>query len=167
MINYDALPSTPGSGFFKEPGQYLATIESAVMKASKTGGTPYLVVTYNLTDTKGKGAGKYFDNFFDSDKEIPLYKIKAFVDALQFGNLGAFELEHLTKICVGKSLIIKLDTDAKDPTKNTINVFAKDIYLPASNWAAVSGGVDTPVINAPDATDADGFETISGSEDDY
>lgn len=176
-INFDALPNSKPTSFFKEPGLYKAKITHAEMRTPKTTeGKPYLSVTYELTNSKNEPAGKFFDSFFESDSEIPKWKIKRFIEALGITGLTTFELKDLTKVCVNKTILVDITTDRNDPEKNVVDVFTGDVYYPASEWFAKTAtaedilndkesSVNTPNINAPDAKDAEDVDaSLSDSE---
>lgn len=157
-INFDSLPTARPAGFVFPAGHYKATVETAELKTSKTG-NPYLNIRSSLTDTAGKVVGKFYDIHTESDKDIPRYKLGAFIRALGINFEGAtFELKDLTKLCVGKTYIVTLNVDEKrDPAQNQVEVFKEDPYYPIAMWASFGGQGGVPVnptINAADATDA-------------
>ena len=160
-ISYDSLPDSKPTGYFKEPGIYKAKIITAEMRKGQTSGKNYLSITYELTDKNNKPAGKFFDNFFDVDKEIPKWKIKRFITAIGLTGLTTFELSQLTKICVNKTILVDIGVDSKDKDKNVVDVFTGDVYYPEAEWLANTGSAEdilsggtTPTINALDAVDA-------------
>lgn len=109
--------------------------------------------------------------FFESDSEIPKWKIKRFIEALGITGLTTFELKDLTKICVNKTILVDITTDRNDPEKNVVDVFTGDVYYPASEWFAKTATAEdilsgnTSNINAPDAKDAEDVDaSLSDSE---
>ena len=128
-INFDEINAAEGSGSAGKSGRFLATIESAVMKAPKTPGRPdYLAITYNLMTLDGKKAGKFWDNITEPTSDIPKYKLKRFIEACEIKGLTNFELKDLAKIVPGKTIGIDLMPDRNDPSKSVIDVFSGMIY---------------------------------------
>lgn len=164
MINFDALPKHCPMGTLKA-GTYVATIEKAEMKQGKDPmKPPYLNLTYAMETSDGKGCGKHFDIISDvteNSHQIIKYKVRRFVEALELP-LIQFELKDLTKVVVGKKLIVDIMMDKNDPPRPQVNVFGA-AYYPISQFANVFGvppmedlgnGYFGEDINASDADDA-------------
>jgi hypothetical protein len=165
-INFNALPSDKPNAL-PDPGKYFAVIEKAEMKSSTTDPNKpdYLSITFALTNKEGKSCGKIFDILSESDKDLIRYKIQRFITALNIPITGNFELKDLTKIVVGKKLILDVTIDdpkKKDPNspysaKAVVDVFSGMIYYPIAEASAIFGiqpPTDGGTINAPDAADA-------------
>ena len=153
MINFNELPNSKPAGFsIIEKGRYLGTIEKAEMKQGKdVSKPPYLNITWNLTKD-GKPMGKFFDLITEpGDSDIPRYKLKRFITALELPITGAFTLADLSKMVPGKSAYIDITVDEKsEPARNQVDVFTGEIYYSVNDI-----GVDetTDEIAANDAAD--------------
>lgn len=159
MINFDTLPNDkPVSQ--AEPGAYFGTIEKAEMKQPKDPSKkPYLSVTYGLTNKEGKSFGKFFDLITESEHDIARYKLKRFIVALELPLTGAFELADLTKIIVGKKLILDLVKDTKsEQPRLTVDLFTGMAFYPLSEATEKFGIAAVGEINASDAHDAPVYE---------
>ena len=157
MINFNELPNTKPAGFSTiEKGRYLGTIEKAEMKQGKDPSKPpYLNITWNLTKD-GKPMGKFFDLITEpGDSDIPRYKLKRFIQALELPITGAFTLADLSKMVPGKSAYIDITVDEKsEPARNQVDVFTGEIYYSVNELTGVETN-DTSVdeISADDAAD--------------
>lgn len=143
-ISYDSLPTTKPVGFTLPAGKYMATITKAEINFSPANPAPkgYLAVTYDITDGD-KGKGKFWDNIFDSDKQLLRYKLMRFINALQLPLEGEFELKDLCKIIKGKKLVMILKIDEKNAKgpKNELDMFDSEIFYPIAEWASLQFGV--------------------------
>lgn len=165
-INYDELPQERPTGGLLEAGKYKADILKAEMKKGSTG-SDYMALTYDLTGVEGE-KGKLWDNFFDSDKELPRYKLQRLITALNLNLTGSFELKDLCKIVAGKQLIVDVGVDEKNERgpRNTVDVFKDEIYYPISEWASLTG--DFIVVSASDAEPDDAVATpVTNTVDEY
>ena len=129
MINFDALPTSRPAGegnTLVDKGRYSATIKDAKMKKSKAG-TPYLTVMFQLHTTP---AVNVFDNFFDSDKPLPMFKLGQFLRALPNTITGQLTLEDIAKICVGKDMVVAIKQEANEgyAPRNIVDAFDDVIY---------------------------------------
>ena len=127
-INFDELPKTNESSFtVLENGTYRCKIKDAKIPAGKD----YLVVTFAVTGKNGQTT-TIFDNFFDSEKQLPRYKLAQLIRALQIPLTGSFELKDLPKIIVGKELMaaIKQEQNEGYSARNVINAFDDEIFSP-------------------------------------
>ena len=150
MINFDALPTTRPAGegnTLMDKGRYSATIKDAKMKTSKAG-TPYLTVMFQLHTVP---AINVFDNFFDSDKPLPMFKLGQFLRALPNTISGQLTLEEVAKICVGKDMIVAIKQESNEgyAPRNIVDAFDDVIYSRVNTAAAdasfpVDDGSDTP-----------------------
>lgn len=159
MINFDDLPNKrPDSGFKIVTGFLKGEIASAEIKDSPNTGASYLALVIDLTDGAGKNCGKLWDNFFDSDKELPRYKLKRLIDATGIQLSGAFTLADLAKVLPRRKLIVDVTEDKKsDRPRATVNVFDNEIYYPINTWALLTEPDATPFdeeIPAPADEDA-------------
>lgn len=168
-INFDTLPtSNPGGGVVPK-GTYFATIDKAEMRTPKprddgSVGKPYLNLQLSLQTADGKAAGKLFDILSESDHELVRYKLRRFIEALEIPITGNFELKDLTKIVVGKKLIVDVAPDKQN--RSAVDVFSGDIYYSVAEASRIFGnnaGLTGP-INAPDAEDV---PFTGGTPDDY
>lgn len=156
-INFDALP-TDKPYSLPDPGLYLAQIEKAEMKSPKDPAKkPYLSLQYQLYNKEGKKSGKLFDLLPDSEHEFVLYKLSRFIKALEIPMHGNFELKDLTKIVVGKQMLVDVTIDNKgDKPRAVVDAMKDAIYYPVSTAQELFGRVyvgENETINAPDALD--------------
>ena len=139
-INFDSLPgnkpfSTP------VPGTYYATIDTAEMKQPKDPSKPlYLNLKLKLKTPDGKNAGVIFDILTESEHSLMQYKLKRFLLALGVSFEGEFELKDLSKLCVGKEIIV--DTKIEEgtegrPDKAVVDVLTNEIYYNLSEAKVV------------------------------
>ena len=156
-INFDALSNSKGYNI-PEPGTYLATIESAEMKQGKDVSKPmYLNVKYKLTNKDGKSVGTIFDILTESEHQLMQYKLKRFLLAIGISFEGEFELKDISKLCVGKQLIVDVKKeDAKDNMREraVVDLFTGDIFYNIKEAKDIFGEAHTDTINADDAEDA-------------
>lgn len=153
MINFNELPNTKPAGFTTiEKGRYLGTIEKAEMKQGKDASKPpYLNITWNLSKN-GKPMGKFFDLITEpGDSDIPRYKLKRFIQALELPITGAFTLADLAKMVPGKSAYIDITVDEKsEPARNQVDVFTGEIYYSVNDTGTENTSDE---ISASDAAD--------------
>lgn len=156
-INFDALSNSKGYNI-PEPGTYLATIESAEMKQGKDVSKPmYLNVKYKLTNKDGKSVGTIFDILTESEHQLMQYKLKRFLLAIGISFEGEFELKDISKLCVGKQLIVDVKKEeAKDNMREraVVDLFTGDIFYNIKEAKDIFGEAHTDTINADDAEDA-------------
>lgn len=166
MINFDNLPSNKPLTSL-EPGTYFGTIEKAEMKTPKDPSKKqYLSITYGLTTKDGRPAGKLFDILTESDHELVRYKLKRFILALELPLQGAFELSDLTKIVVGKKLILDITKDAKsEQPRMVVDMFKDKVFYPVSEANTIFNL--TAVGSQINAKDAEDFGTPEIEEVDY
>ena len=161
-LNYNALPKDKpaGNGFAVVPdGKYIATIKTAVMKKSTTSDNEYLEIQMNCVSEDGTCTTTVFDKLFDSDKPLLQYKMGQFLRGIKVNLQGDFTLADLSKVIVGKRLIvvIKTEENAGYSPRNAVNVFDDEIYLPltqgsTSTTTPPADNSDLP-FDASDATD--------------
>lgn len=163
MINFNELPNTKPAGFTTfEKGRYLGTIEKAEMKKGKdVSKPPYLNLQWNLSKD-GKPVGKFFDIITEpGDADIPRYKLRRFIQALELPITGSFALADLAKMAPGKSAYIDITVDEKsEPARNQVDVFTGEIYYSVNDigvddnaYTANENTSATDEINASDAAD--------------
>lgn len=106
-INFDSLPKDkPNSSTVVVEGTAKATIFKAEMVANKDNTSKYLRVTFKTED------GAFVsENYFDSDKSFPQYKISRLLTATNIKLEGTGSLEDIAKLIKNKEVII-------DVTKN-------------------------------------------------
>ena len=155
MINFNELPNSKPAGFTTIPkGRYLGTIEKAEMRQGKdTSKPPYLNIQWGLVKD-GKPMGKFFDLITEpGDAEIPRYKLKRFIQALELPITGNFTLADLAKMVPNKSAFIDITVDEKsEPARNQVDVFTGEIY-----YSVNDANVTADEINAEDGTDVADF----------
>lgn len=155
MINFNELPNSKPAGFTTIPkGRYLGTIEKAEMRLGKDASKPpYLSIQWGLVKD-GKPMGKFFDLITEpGDAEIPRYKLKRFIQALELPITGNFTLADLAKMVPNKSAFIDITVDEKsEPARNQVDVFTGEIY-----YSVNDANVTADEINAEDGTDVAGF----------
>ena len=163
MINFNELPNTKPAGFTTiEKGRYLGTIEKAEMKQGKDASKPpYLNITWNLSKN-GKPMGKFFDLITEpGDSDIPRYKLKRFIQALELPITGAFTLADLAKMVPGKSAYIDITIDEKsEPARNQVDVFTGEIYYSVNDTGTENTSDE---ISASDAADVAPASPITDS----
>lgn len=160
-ISFDSLPQDKPVGALLPKGCYQARIIEATMRTPQNGGDDYLALTYTLKTIEGEDKGKLWDNFFDVDKPIPRYKLQRLLTALGLTSLTTFELKDLTKVVVGKYMLVDIATDEKatPQPRNTVDVFSGEIFYPIANLAAMVG-----VVTEESPLDDDPFIAASDSE---
>lgn len=149
-INFDELPKTNESSFtVLENGTYRCKIKEAKIPTGKD----YLQVIFAVTGNNGQST-TIFDNFIDSEKPLPRFKLAQLIRALQIPLTGSFELKDLPKIIVGKELMaaVKQEQNEGYSARNVINAFDDDIFSPiaagATNATPPANG-DVPFDTAP------------------
>lgn len=120
MINFDRLPTSIGTDFAPLPeGEYEAKIMKAEMRTPQDPRKPdYLSVQWGVFEN-GKRTGTVFDIMTESEKAIPLYKLRCLIEAMGL-NLTRFELKDLTKVLPGKRAMINIEI-SKDNNGNDRN----------------------------------------------
>lgn len=129
-INFDELPKTNESAFtVLENGTYRCKIKEAKIPNGKD----YLQVIFAVTGNNGQST-TIFDNFVDSDKPLPRFKLAQLIRALKIPLTGSFELKDLPKIIIGKELIaaVKQEQNEGYSARNVINAFDDEIFYPAT-----------------------------------
>lgn len=169
-INMNALPTVkPAMGSIIPKGQYKATIVKATMKQPKDETKPeYYTAECDITDTvSGASMGKFWINLFESEASLPLFQLGRFIRALELPITGDFELRDLTKITVGKSLLIDIcpeeRKDNQPPQRSQIDISA-DCFYPINDNKGIATA-PTPeeiadVLGGPQANEA---PTLSSS----
>ena len=158
MINFNELPNSKPAGFTTIPkGRYLGTIEKAEMRLGKDASRPpYLSIQWGLAKD-GKPMGKFFDLITEpGDAEIPRYKLKRFIQALELPITGSFTLADLAKMVPNKSAYIDITVDEKsEPARNQVDVFTGEIYYSINDPDATVTNLNE--VNAEDAADVADF----------
>ena len=133
-LNFDSLPKEKIGGSVLPDGKYNATIKDAKMVNGKSG--QYLQVVLSVASPEGSCT--IFDNFFDSDKPLPQYKVGQFLRSINCILQGSFELSDLPKIIINKKLIVALKSEQNEgyAPRNVINAFDDEIYYPVPNSVA-------------------------------
>lgn len=127
-INFDALPTS--QGFTDKPlfenGMYPMTIKAAAMKDGR------LEVRFQADDAANKRSTDVWDNFFDSEKPLPQFKLGQLIRALKIPLTGTFELKDLPKIIMEKQCMgaVKIEQNEGYRPRNVIDAFHDDIFLP-------------------------------------
>ena len=153
-INFDELPQDKPQGFDVLPeGTYAATIKDATIETSKNGKGKYLSVQLKITTAEGKSVVVY-DNFFDSDKPLPRYKLGQFIRALKLKLTGSFELSDLPKVIVNKTCMVAVKSEKNEgyAERNVVNAFDDNIYTP----------VDPLNADLPETSGDTPFDTTEG-----
>lgn len=132
-INMNTLPTEKPGNFSVIPkGSYIAKIVKAEMKKPKdeTGTKPmYFTAEADITDPASNASlGKFWINLYESNAPLCLFQISRFVKALNLPITGEFELRDLTKMVIGKSLVVDICPD-KEGKKSVIDIDA-DIFYP-------------------------------------
>ena len=146
-INMDSLPNEKAFGTVIPKGTYHARINKAIMKqGNDTSKPPYFTAECDITDiASGTSMGKFWINLFESEANLCRYQLRRFIEACGLNIKGEFELKDLTKMVVGREILVDIKPeDRKDggnPTKSVIDIDAQCFY-PVEL---------TPVEEAPDA----------------
>lgn len=149
-LNFDNLPaSNPSggnSGTVLDKGIYPAVAKKGEMRKS-TAGQEYLVVQLAITSDKGQTT--VFDNFFNIDKPLPMFKLAQFLRAIGTVPTGNFELKDLVKIINNRPLSVALKIEKSEgyPDKNVVDAFDNTIYYAPTGTA--------PAAPAPSADDSE------------
>jgi hypothetical protein len=153
-INFAELPKdNPFS--IPAPGLYIAKITKAVSQQPKDTSKPeYLALTYALTDENGKPAGNLFDNFFESDSDVPKYKLGRFLTAAGIPLTGVMEFKDLAKILPNRTLVVDVknvpdDYKGNGAMKAEVDLFAREAYYPVSEFASLVGKEPEPTPDEP------------------
>ena len=130
-INMNSLPTEkPSMSAVIPKGCYLAKIAKAEMKTPKSGNADYFSAECDITDPASRtGMGKFWINLFESEANLPRYQLRRFIEALHLNIQGEFELKDLTKITVGKSLLVDIcPEDKPDPQRSIVDISAQCFY---------------------------------------
>ena len=135
LINFNELPQDkPGMGAIIPTGQYIGKIEKAEMKVGKNeNNPPYLNLQIEVTDPESNTVmGRIWAILTESEKNLPRYQLRRFIEALGLTNLQSFELKDLTKIVVNKKLLVDITpeerTDGKPPQKSVVDISGEIFY---------------------------------------
>lgn len=168
-INFQNLP-TQAPNSLPEKGIYLFTIVDSKMRTSQSG-TDYLEIKAELSKADGKKVATIFDRIMDIDSDVPRYKLRQFIQALQLPITGEFQLSDLPKMINGKKILADIthekSRDPQYPDKAIVDPFSAEVYYPisrASELLGVPAAGSAAPINASDAADAEG--TTGSTEDD-
>ena len=166
-LNFNDLPTSkpngdsPNSNVF-EKGIYPGIAKRAEMRTSKAG-SAYLVVQIVITNERGQTT-TIFDNFFDTDKPLPRFKLAQFLRAVGTIPSGNFELKDLVKVINNRPLSVALKIEKSDgyPDKNVVDAFDTEIYYVARNNtptapAAVTNDDDLPFDMPADEGEAENY----------
>ena len=141
-LTTDSPFSTPA------PGLYIATITKAEsLKPKDTSKPEYLKCTYQLIDEDGKSSGTMEDMFFESDSDVPKYKLGRFIIAVGIPLTGAMEFKDLAKVLPNRKLVVDVknvkddyrSTEGKEVMKAEIDIFAREAYYPISEFNSLVG----------------------------
>ena len=136
-LNFNDLPKdrpngdTTSAGVF-EKGIYPGIAKRAELRTSAGSGNSYLVVQIAVTNERGQTT-TVFDNFFDTDKPLPRFKLAQFLRAVGVIPSGNFELKDLVKVINNRPLSVALKIEKSDgyPDKNVVDAFDTEIYYVA------------------------------------
>lgn len=160
-INFQNLP-TRAPNSLPDKGVYIYTIENAIMRRSAN--NEYLEIKAVLSKSDGKKVATIFDRIMDIDSDIPRYKLRQFIQALNLPIVGEFQLSDLTKMVIGKRILADIthekSRDPQYPDKAIVDPFSAEVYYPMSRADELLGlltpaSAETGAINASDATDVE------------
>lgn len=160
-INFQNLP-TRAPNSLPDKGVYMYTIENAQMRRSAN--NEYLEIKAILSKGDGKKVATIFDRIMDIDSDIPRYKLRQFIQALNLPIVGEFQLSDLTKMIIGKRILADIthekSKDPQYPDKAIVDPFSAEVYYPMSRADELLGlitpaGAETGAINASDAADVE------------
>ena len=143
MFKYSDFPeSNPAKT--PTPGTYYAVITGAEVRESQNTFKLYLNIAYTLFDKMGNNRGIMYDVLTDSDKEIPRYKLKRFIDAIGAEFKEEFDFTDLKNAAESKAIILTAKiSKTSDTPRLEVDVFKDDIYYPLSDSMKMLG-VDVP-----------------------
>ena len=147
-INFNTLPTENSSSFTLIPkGRYVAKITKAEMKqGQKANRPPYLNIETEVSDPdSAMNMGKFWIILTESAHDLPRWQLRKFIEALKLPIQGDFELKDLTKMIVGKSLLvdIKIQPDQQGNDRNAVDV-SGDCFYPIENTTSMATDVFTP-----------------------
>lgn len=160
-INFQNLP-TRAPNALPDKGVYIYEIENAQMRHSKN--NEYLEIKAKLSKGDGKKVATIFDRIMDIDSDIPRYKLRQFIQALNLPIVGEFQLSDLTKMIIGKRILADIthekSRDPQYPDKAIVDPFSAEVYYPMSRADELLGlltpnSAELDVINASDAADVE------------
>lgn len=160
-INFQNLP-TRAPNSLPDKGVYVYTIENAQMRRSAN--NEYLEIKAVLSKGDGKKVATIFDRIMDIESDIPRYKLRQFIQALNLPIVGEFQLSDLTKMIIGKRILADIthekSKDPQYPDKAIVDPFSAEVYYPMSRADELLGlitpaGAETGAINASDAADVE------------
>ena len=161
-INFQNLP-TKAPNSLPDKGIYVYEIESAQMR--KSANNEYLEIKAKLSKGDGKKVATIFDRIMDIDSDIPRYKLRQFIQALNLPIIGEFQLSDLTKMIVGKKLLADIthekSRDPQYPDKAIVDPFSAEVYYHIARATellglqASTGATEAATINAVDAEDTE------------
>lgn len=127
MINYSDLPDKRPMDL--KVGKYYAVITNVELRESQRTFNKYLNLTYTLIDEYGNNLGFMYDIFTESKKELSLFKLKKFIDALNIEIENDFDIEFLLDKVRYKALIVetKMVKNSEVP-RLEVNVFKGDVF---------------------------------------
>ena len=160
-INFQNLP-TRAPNSLPDKGVYIYTIENAQMRRSTN--NEYLEIKASLAKGDGKKVATIFDRIMYIDSDIPRYKLRQFIQALNLPIVGEFQLSDLTKMVIGKRILADIthekSRDPQYPDKAIVDPFSAEVYYPMSRADELLGlltpaSAEAGVINASDANDVE------------
>lgn len=161
-INFQNLP-TRAPNSLPDKGVYIYTIENAQMRRSVN--NEYLEIKAVLSKGDGKKVATIFDRIMNIDSDIPRYKLRQFIQALNLPIVGEFQLSDLTKMVIGKRILADIthekSRDPQYPDKAIVDPFSAEVYYPMSRADELlglltpAGATGAREINATDANDVE------------
>lgn len=143
-IDFNALPT---ESTFKTlaPGLYKMTVKTAEAKTKKDDPSKeYLELQCSMVDANGNPAGTFYDRFFDSESEVPKYKLGRFAKATKLPITGVLTFGNFAKLLPGVTVIVDIknveDTyRSNGAMKAEVDLFAREAYWPIDEWEALTG----------------------------
>lgn len=167
-INFQNLP-TMAPNSLPPKGIYLYTIASAQMRKAGSG-NDYLEIKAELGKSDGRKVATIFDRIMDIDSDIPRYKLRQFIQALNLPITGEFQLSDIPKMVVGKKILADIthekSKEPQYPDKAIVDPFSAEVYYPLSRAAELLGSAveSADSINASDAADANGLSEVTDED---
>jgi hypothetical protein len=158
-INFQNLP-TRAPNALPEKGIYVYEIETAQMKRSAN--NEYLEIKAKLSKGDNKKVATIFDRIMDIESDVPRYKLRQFIQALNLPIVGEFQLSDLTRMIVGKRILADIthekSRDPQYPDKAIVDPFSAEVYYPISRLQELLDvqnptNAEVGTINAEDADD--------------
>ena len=153
-MSFNNLPNESGGGL--EPGVHTLKVVTATKELSKKG-KPMLTVTVSPTQKENL---KIYDRFvlFNENYEpesFGQYKLKKFLEAVQYIPEGEFTIERLTSILPGMTFKAKLENEEGQNGKKYLSINDVESYAPAGEEKSTNPAEEAPEESPEDLKNID------------